>query len=247
MRVVRISPPSPEAERTWRRLVELAAELGDSEDWCLVGGLMVQLFAYEHESISRPTTDIDILGDARRRPSATRRLAEKLRDLGAVLPIPATTDPTVGYQFELEGETVEVLGPDGLRNDPSTIGNLRTIQIGGGTQALRRVETVMVSVAEGIPTAVRRPTLLGAILLKAKAMKTVRRKQAEHRQDLIQLLSFVDDPRAMAGEGGLKPSEQGWLRDVRRQLDLDGAAGVRTFEASTLDRARAAYELLLAA
>ena len=108
MRVVRVSPPTAEAERTWRKLVELASEFADSEDWCLVGGLMVQLFAYEHESASRPTTDIDILGDARERPSGTRWLAEKLRGLGASL-------HAVGVG-SFESAALTLTEPDRVRN-----------------------------------------------------------------------------------------------------------------------------------
>lgn len=201
--VVQITPPTPEANRLWQKLLKVAAEFGENAEWALVGGLMVQLLAYEHGAESRPTTDIDLLGDARQRPSGTQTLAETLDALGAEMATPPSTDPRSGYKFKLDGETIEVLGPDGLRSDPQTIGTFETIQIDGGTQALQRTVKVLVSVSGGTPTTVRRPTLLGAILLKARALDRVKAKEDEHRQDLIRLLSFVEDPRGLASAGGL--------------------------------------------
>ena len=131
---------------------------------------MVQLHAFEHASDTRLTRDIDVLGDARRRPSMTQRIAETLQGLGAEMRMPPATNEDLGYQFDLNGQLVEVLGSEGLRSDPKTIGNYSTIQIPGGTQALKRTEVVMVSIDGGAPVAVPRPSLLGAILIKARAV-----------------------------------------------------------------------------
>ena len=60
---------------------------------------MVQLLAYDYGAESRPTTDIDVLGNARRRPSGTRTLAQILDDLGADMAIPPSTNPRSGYKF----------------------------------------------------------------------------------------------------------------------------------------------------
>jgi hypothetical protein len=176
--VIRIDPPDEEAKGLWNKVADLAREFGPDESWCLVGGLMVQLHAYEHDAAPRPTSDIDVLGDARRRPSITERLSTTLDRLGAKLAQPPVTDPTLGYQFELDGQTIEVLGPDGLRGHPRTLGDYETIKVDGGTQALRRTEKVRISIAGGSPTEIRRPTLLGAILLKARALKKARKKIA---------------------------------------------------------------------
>lgn len=244
--VLRITPPTPEAERLWKKLLEVAAEFGEDSEWTLVGGLMVQLLAYEHGAESRPTTDIDLLGDARRRPSGTRSLAETLDELGAEMAIPPSTDPRSGYKFELDGEIIEVLGPDGLKSEPKTIGEYESIQIDGGTQALQRTEKVLVSVSGGPPITVRRPTLLGAILLKARALDRVKVKEAEHRQDLIRLLSFVEDPRGLAKAGDLTSNQKKWLRRIEDELRWDDPAVRELFDFATLERAQAAYELLRA-
>jgi hypothetical protein len=66
----------------WRTVAKVAKTLDDQHmRWCLVGGLMVALFAMEAGQSSRPTTDIDILGDARQRPSGTEWVTEQLTKL----------------------------------------------------------------------------------------------------------------------------------------------------------------------
>jgi len=69
----------------WRTVAKVARSLGQEDvRWCLVGGLMVALFAIEAGQIQRPTDDIDLLGDARQRPSGTERVASRLRELGGL-------------------------------------------------------------------------------------------------------------------------------------------------------------------
>jgi len=165
--------------------------------------------------------------------------------MGAEVETPPRSKPKVGYRFQLDGEVVEILGPDGLRADPKTIGGLRTLQVSGGSQALRRTEVVLVRLASSQPVAVRRPTLLGAILIKARVVAK-RRKEKFHsdRQDLIRLLSYVEDPRALADKEQLKPSERKWLRNVGAALNFHDPAHAGVFPAETLERAQQAFRLL---
>lgn len=100
---------------------------------------------------------------------------------------------------------------------------------------------VWVSVAEGEAVPVRRPTLLGAILIKARALDTVREKEQEHREDLVRLLSFVEDPRAMAEE--MKGSERRWLRRIEPKLGLDDET-LGDLSVAELALARQAFALL---
>jgi hypothetical protein len=79
----------------------------------------------------------------------------------------------------------------------------------------------------------RRPTLTGAILIKARSLV----KHADpdsQRQDLIRLPSLVHDPRTMASE--LKRTERGWLRNAGPMLRLDERSR----------RAELAFRLLIA-
>jgi hypothetical protein len=43
---------------------------------------MVQLYGFEHGDDSRPTVDIDVLGDSRKRPAMTERIAQIVVDRG---------------------------------------------------------------------------------------------------------------------------------------------------------------------
>jgi hypothetical protein len=92
---------------------------------------------------------------------------------------------------------IDVLAPDGHRKAARTVGKLETIQIPGRTQALERSEVVEI-VVDGVPSRVRRPTLLGALLLKARALP-VHSRPEDQREDIITLLALVDDPDAMRG------------------------------------------------
>jgi hypothetical protein len=154
----------------WRAVARIADGLdGANVRWCLVGGLMVALFAIEAGQIQRPTTDIDILGDARQRPSGTEAVTEQLERMGAGLSEVSGLESERGFRFELDGQVVDVLAPDGLRTPPLTSGRMETIQIPGGSQALKRIEGVEI-IVDDRATRLFRPTLLGAILLKARSL-----------------------------------------------------------------------------
>jgi hypothetical protein len=175
----------------------------------------------------------------------TQRLARVLDDLGAELATPPRTSPRTAYKFELEGNEIEILGPDGLTSDPKTLGSFETIQVAGGTQALKRTEKVLVSIAGSSARPVRRPTLLGAILLKARALSKVRGRFEEHRQDLICLLALVPDPRGLADCEGLTQVEKRWLNNVESDLAWESPEVTALFANEELVRARQAYELLV--
>jgi len=157
-----IDPATDEAKRLWAKALELAKVFGQNEQWTLVGGLMVQLHAIEHARDARLTSDIDVLGDSRQRPPMTRRLAGLLTSRGGVMAMPPRSNKDLGYKFEIDGQLVEVLGSEGVKADPKTIGNFTTFQVPGGSQALRRTEIVRVSLDGQDPVALRRPDLLGA-------------------------------------------------------------------------------------
>jgi hypothetical protein len=116
-------------------------------------------------------------------------------------------------RYQRDDLTVDGLAPDGMK---------RGVGVPGGSQALARAETVTVRV-DGRAFVVRRPTLLGAILIKARSLLVHRDPEAQ-REDLLLLLSLVEDPRTMSQE--LKPSERGWLRDAAQRLELERPANV---------------------
>lgn len=241
--VVIVRPPDDATRRLWSLVLSLAEKFGAEREWTLVGGLMVQLHGFERDDDPRPTADIDVLGAAKRPPRMTETMAALLVELGAEVADPPRSDPRLGYRFEFEGEIVELLGPDGLRTDPQTTGGLRTSQASGGTQALRRTEVVLVSLDGPDPVAVRRPDLLGAILIKARVVAKHREEKfASDREDLIRLLGYVEDPRRTADE--MAKTEKGWLRDLEATIDFDDASLTELFPAATLEQARQAFVLL---
>jgi hypothetical protein len=243
-KVVVIPPLAEDGRRLWALLLSIAGEFGPDREWSLIGGLMVQLHAFEHDDGPRPTADIDLLGGAKRSPRMTEAMASLLVERGAEIVEPPRSDPNLGYRFEVEGETVELLGPDGLRTDPKTIGDLTTFQAAGGSQALRRTEVVLVSLEGEEPIAVRRPNLLGAILIKARvAVKRREGKYESDRQDLVRLLTYVEDPRGLAAD--MSRNEPGWLRDAQTSIDFEDPVLSAQFPGERLDRARQALRLLV--
>lgn len=96
------------------------------------------------------------------------------------------------------------------------------VGVPGGSQAPARREEVTVRLPDR-SFALRRPTLLGAILIKARSLM-VHHDPDTQREDLLLLLSLVRDPRAMGQE--LKKSERGWLRDARLRLAFSRPANV---------------------
>lgn len=225
--------------------MDLAEAFGAQEDWSLIGGLMVQLHGLQHDDDPRPTVDIDVLGNSRRRPVVTERLAQILIDRGGEVAMPPRSDKKLGYRFEVDGEVVEILAPDGLSADPETINGLTTFQVPGGTQALGRTETVFVSLDGAPARELRRPGLLGAILIKARVVATERPEQFDSdRQDLIRLLSYVEDPRDLAAQEGLKDSEKKWLRKIEKHLDAKDPTVAELASPDVVERAHQALALL---
>jgi hypothetical protein len=240
---IRIGALDPDTMALWRTVAKVAQSLDDDRmRWSLVGGLMVALYAIESGQIARPTTDIDILGDARQRPSGTEWVTSRLQDdLGASRHEISGLDAEKGFRFEVDGQIVDVLAPDGLGRRPMTDRQLRTIQIPGGSQALSRTETVVI-VVDDQRVRLRRPTLLGAILLKARSLQ-VHSRPEDQRQDLITLLGATTDPRASAET--LRARERQWLRDAKAALNLDDAELDATVDRVRLRIARAAWRLLI--
>jgi hypothetical protein len=99
--VIAIVSPTAEARKLWSLALSLSEAFGARRDWALVGGLMVQLHGFEHDDDPRPTTDIDMLGGARRSPRMTETMAAFLVDEGAQIPTPPRSNPDLGYVFEL--------------------------------------------------------------------------------------------------------------------------------------------------
>lgn len=239
---IRIDASDPDTMALWRMVARVAAALEDKHmRWCLVGGLMVATYATEAGHTSRPTSDIDILGDARQQPSGTEWITERLGRIGATRHEIGGFESEKGFRFEVDGQVIDVLAPDGLKLPAMTDSQFQTIQIPGGSQALNRIETVAMLIDDQ-RVELRRPTLLGAILLKARAMR-VHSRPEDQRQDLITLLGLLTDPRA--AQDDLTTTERKWLRAIEAELRLDDRDLDATVDPDRLRIARASYLRLI--
>lgn len=210
-----VLPADTERERVvWSTLLDIAER---EQRWTVVGARMVELHAIERgRELRRSSLDGDALGDARARPNPVRRIAQLLSAAGFELEGVAVMG--TGHTFVKGGVEIDLLAPENLgpnsERDRTTIPPLHTVEVPGGRQALDRTEWVDVAVA-GRRGRLPRPNLLGAILLKARAVDVDDAKESQ-RQDLALLLSLVDEPDQLAAE--LRAREDLWLR---RRAEID--------------------------
>lgn len=217
----------------WQSMSELVMFLPG--EWVLIGGLMVQLHALQGGQTIRVTRDIDVLAQARP-PGALEAIDAALQEHGFVHAGPDLDG--YAHRYERNGLQIDLVAPDGIKPPPTLGGGLKAVGIPGGSQALKRAETVTVGVA-GIAFELRRPTLLGAILIKARSLM-VHADPDTQREDLIRLLALVEDPRALATELG--GSERRWLCNAETRLKLNAPS---TVSAADVRRAALAYRLLI--
>lgn len=191
----------------WIELIHLAAV--PPAPWVLIGAHMVAMHGWQRgQEPIRPSRDADILVNARAIADGTARMSEALIDRDYKLD--GISPEGIGHRFVREGVSIDVLGPDGLgeRSDLRTVSGAHTVRVPGGTQALRRKQDVDVrsgSTRGTLPI----PTLLGAILVKIRAIEVDDQPDAQ-RRDVAFLLSLVEDPDPL--EVDLSKSERGWLR-----------------------------------
>jgi hypothetical protein len=177
---VEIDVDDPETLALWEAVRELVARLPG--DWVLIGGLMAQLHALRHKDREvRVTIDIDVLGQARP-PGALQAIDEALCADGFELVGPDLDG--YAHRYRRAGLVLDVLAPEGIKA-AAMIGGHKAVGVPGGTQALRRAETVTVSVG-GREFALRRPTLLGAIVIKARSLMKHSDTESQ-REDLLRL------------------------------------------------------------
>lgn len=205
--MIEIPDLGDEFHEMWIELIDLAVV--QPAPWVLIGAHMVAIHGWERgrEQI-RPSRDADILVNARVIADATAKMSQALIDRDYKLD--GISPEGIGHRFVREKVSIDVLGPEGLgeRADLRTVSGAHTVRVPGGTQALRRNQDVDVRsrLTRGtLPI----PTLLGAILVKVRAIEVDDQPDAQ-RRDVAFLLSLVEDPDPLGVE--LSKSERGWLR-----------------------------------
>jgi hypothetical protein len=202
---------TPAAEQGWGTLFELAET--DADSWLLIGGQMMYLLAAENgAALPRPTDDVDVVVDVRTRPNGTEWLADWLVQRGFALE--GISADGIGHRFVRPADpgpgrvAFDVLAPEGLgdRTGVFTRRPARTVQAPGTQQAFARAELGKVTVtgALGGPERtgiVRRPNMLGALVLKAAATTIpVRENPMRDWQDAALLLTLLPDPLTASSE-----------------------------------------------
>lgn len=238
--MIELVPRDDAERRLWAATLDLA-ELLDGLPWTLIGAQMVMLHAFEAGVVpGRTTGDLDFLLDVRAYVGATTEATRRLEEAG--FQGTGLTPDGVAHRFRRDDVIVDVLVPEGLghRASRETFGGGRTIEVRGGTQALRRTESVEVAL-DGRNGNLRRPGLLGAVLLKARAVSAAAGEAAKHRNDFAFLLGLIPDPRLLAED--LTDPERSWLRtrgELNDQTHSAWRAAVRP------DDAYLAFQILTA-
>lgn len=223
----------------WHTLLDLANR---AEGWTLIGARMVEVHAAAAgRQLMRTSLDGDVLADARRRPNPVRRVAQVLIAEEFRLEDPSYMG--VGHTFVKGNVEIDLLAPEhlgsGSERARETSSGIHTVEVPGGRQALGRTERVAVraGMREGL---LPRPDLLGAILIKARAV-AVDDAPDNQRSDLAVLLSLVRDPSALVAQ--FRGRERTWLRR-RRELDDIGAAAWRGLRQDDAQRGLVALRAL---
>lgn len=198
---------------SWDALMDLYERLPDH--WTLVGGQMVHLHCAEHGvTPERPTEDADTVLDVRAAQDMLVQFTGVLADLGFT---PDTSGDGLQHRWRRisDGAQIDVLLPDGAGQRAAArrgAGGAPTLETPGGSQALARSEAVTVSI-EGRTGQVRRPNLIGALVMKAAAHSALGDAgRARHRRDFVTLSSLVA-ARDFRG-ADLRPKDRQRLRAI---------------------------------
>jgi hypothetical protein len=217
--VIELIGLTPAAEEGWWTLFDLAE--ANSADWLLVGGQMMFLLAVENDSsLPRATDDVDVVVNVRTMPAGTEWLSVWL--LAHSFHLDGVSPDGFGHRFYRDAQpgpgrvVFDVLAPEGLgeRTPVFTRRPARTVQAPGSLQAFERSEVVDVAVTGMLQRGrregrVRRPNLLGALVMKAATTTlAVRANRARDWQDAALLLSLLPDPIATAAQCGSKDGQR---------------------------------------
>jgi len=205
--MIRIASLDAQDEQVWRSLLELSVRY--PRGWTLIGARMVTLYAIESgRTPPRFSLGAAALVDVRLIPRGTERFSGLLIELGYELL--DVSGFGRGHRFQKGGVMVDVLAPDGLKSVARriTIPPLHTVEVPGGSQALQRTDVVEVDLG-GQRGTIPRPNLLGAILVKTRAIAVDDAKDGQ-RLDTAFLLTLVTDPHGLAAE--LSGAERRWMR-----------------------------------
>lgn len=168
----------------WHTLMDREEQL--DEPWVLVGGQMTMLHCLEHGiDAFRPTDDGDVVLGVWTRRQALTRAVQLLQSRDFAL---TETSDGFAYRYERDGAKLDLLLPEGLerqRRQP-TVNGRPGLSVEGGNQALIRAQRLPVRHADRVGH-MRRPNILGALVIKSVAVVVDSRDPDRHREDLALL------------------------------------------------------------
>ncbi|MBI4318199.1 MAG: hypothetical protein HY675_06895 [Chloroflexi bacterium] len=226
--MIRIQPRDHHEHAIWETVLSLSRI--QPRGWALIGAQMVSLLGIEcGKTHNRRSLDIDVLANVRILQNITEQMSDSLQSMG--FKFSGASPDGVGHRFENGMSKIDLLAPDGVgpRANITTVYPAHTVQVPGGSQALSRTEAIEIILHESTGS-ILRPSLLGAIILKAHAVDIddVPESQLE---DLAFLLSLVENARSLAGQMGKRDRRQ-----LRRRVALldpghDAWIGITDFSA----------------
>jgi hypothetical protein len=182
----------PEQTASWIGILELYDRL--NEGWTLIGGQLVHVHCAERGRFPvRPTNDVDTVIDVRADPEILRNFTGTLTNLG--FRSAGISAEGRQHRWGRDQASIDVLLPDGIGERASQrqgVTGSPTLPTEGGTQALRPSDTVAVTV-DGREGFVRRPNLVGALVVKAAAhgSNPGDPDPRRHRRDFLVLAGLV--------------------------------------------------------
>lgn len=209
----------PEQTSSWLGILDLYDQL--SEGWTLIGGQLVHLHCAERGLFPvRPTNDADTVIDVRFDPGILHTFTTTLKDLGFTSA--GISAEGRQHRWVRDEASIDVLLPEGIGERASErqgVTGSPTLPTEGGTQALRRTQTIAVAV-DGREGFVRRPNLVGALVVKAAAHTNPGdHDPRRHRRDFVVLAGLIT-ASDFAGEE-LNKTDRRRLRSMVTAIDAD--------------------------
>ncbi len=197
----------PEQTASWLGVLNLYEHL--NEGWTLIGGQLVHLHCAERGQFPvRPTNDVDTVVDVRADQTILHTFTQTLTDLG--FKADGISAEGRQHRWKRGGASIDVLLPEGIGERASQrkgVTGSPTLPTEGGTQALWRSQTVPVTV-DGREGFVRRPNLVGALVVKAAAHGNPGDQDPRrHRRDFVVLAGLLT-ARDFASENTNKKDRQ---------------------------------------
>ncbi|WP_242676814.1 hypothetical protein [Rhodococcus sp. ABRD24] len=176
----------------WPQAAELAQAI-PSQQWSLVGGLMVQVHAARAGlPIGRATVDVDMVLHIETGATTFSGIRERLEQLDYRLRMPVGDGPA--HRFVREHEHVDVMVADNLApTHRPTVHGRAVFALPAGTSALRKTVDCRIDV-DGAAVQLSVPDALGALVLKGAAYREDARDRGRHLEDAAVLACTLDNP-----------------------------------------------------